>query len=117
WKAVAVVVTQGGSALPPLAGRAMGIAFVAGVALSLGARTRMKKFLPSTLAAGGGFIMPATFALTMMAGAVVGPAARRWWPARADDYAAAIGGGAVAGESVMGVIIAALIAAGVLRAQ
>jgi uncharacterized oligopeptide transporter (OPT) family protein len=117
WKAVAVVVTQGGSALPPLAARAMGIAFAVGLALSLAARTRIKKYVPSTLAAGVGFIMPATFALTMMAGALVLLLARRLWPARADDYAAAIGGGAVAGESLMGVIIAALIAAGVLRAN
>ena len=117
WKAVAVVVTQGGSALPPLAARATGIAFLAGVALSLGARTRLRRFLPSTLAVGVGFIMPATFAFTMLLGALALVVARRLWPARADDYAAAIGGGAVAGESVMGVIIAALIALGVLPAH
>jgi uncharacterized oligopeptide transporter (OPT) family protein len=117
WKAVALVVTQGGSALPPLAARAMGIAFLAGVALSLLARTRIKRFVPSTLAIGVGFIMPAYFALTMLAGALVLVVARRLWPRRADDYAAAIGGGAIAGESVMGVILAVLKVFGLLAAH
>jgi uncharacterized oligopeptide transporter (OPT) family protein len=110
WKAVALVVTEGGSALPPHATRAFGIAFACGIALSLLGRTRAKRVVPSTLAVGIGFIMPASFALTIMIGALALVIARRFSPRRTDDYATAIGGGAIAGESVMGVIIAVWIA-------
>src|SRR5262249_6692139 len=100
--------------LPPHAARAFAIAFACGIALSLLGRTRAKRVVPSTLAVGIGFIMPASFALTIMIGALGLVIARRFSPRRTDDYAMAIGGGAIAGESVMGVIIAVWIA---LRAR
>src|SRR5262249_24511912 len=108
WKAVALVATQGGSALPPHAGRAAEIAFGAGVAPSLLGRPAIRRFVPSPLALGIGFILPASASLAMLVGALGLVVARRFAPQRAEDYANAIGGGAIAGESIMGVIIGVL---------
>jgi uncharacterized oligopeptide transporter (OPT) family protein len=114
WKALAEVMTRGSAALPPHAARASAIAFGVGLLLAALSRGRLARFLPSSIAIGIGFVSPSSFALPVALGGLFVLAAGRLWPAQTERYASAIGGGAIAGESVMGVVIAALVAAQVL---
>ncbi|HSN89814.1 MAG TPA: OPT/YSL family transporter [Anaeromyxobacteraceae bacterium] len=112
WKAVAELVTGGGAGLPPGALAAAAIAFAAGVALeALGGRIR---FLPTPGALGMGFIAPARFAAALCAGALLGAAWRRRWPASAEALGPAAAAGAIAGESIAGAAAAAVAVAGLV---
>jgi uncharacterized oligopeptide transporter (OPT) family protein len=61
-----------------------------------------------------GFIVPAAYAVTLCAGAMAVVAARRFWPEASARHAPALGAGAIAGESLIGVLVALLLALGVL---
>jgi uncharacterized oligopeptide transporter (OPT) family protein len=112
FRAVADLVTRGGAALPPGALPAAGGALLAGAALEwLGRRVR---WLPSPSALGTGFLAPAFYGATICAGALAGAAWRRLHARSAEALAPSAGAGAIAGESLAGVIISALIAAGVV---
>ncbi|MBJ6761454.1 OPT/YSL family transporter [Myxococcaceae bacterium JPH2] len=115
FRAVAEVAVQGLAGLPPQAGLAAGVGFAVGVALSLAARGRAARWLPSPVAMGIGFITPASFAVTLCLGAGLVVAARRRWPEATVHHVPAVGAGAIAGESLMGLLIAALLALGVMR--
>lgn len=56
---------------------------------------------------GIGFITPAFFAVTLCLGAGMAALARRWAPKTTDAHVPALGSGALVGESLMGLIIAA----------
>jgi uncharacterized oligopeptide transporter (OPT) family protein len=112
WKAVAELVTRGGAALPEGALAAAAAAFATGIALeALGGRIR---FLPTPGALGLGFIAPAQYAATLCAGALLGAAWRRRWPASAEALGPSAAAGAIAGESIAGAAAAAATAAGLL---
>ncbi len=114
WKAVTEVVTQGGAALPARAPEAGWSAFALGVALSLLARGKLGARLPSAIAMGTGFIIPAYYSIMICAGALLFSLARRLRPAATDRLGVSLASGAIAGESLMGVAIAILISTGVL---
>ncbi|MEM7731122.1 MAG: OPT family oligopeptide transporter, partial [Pseudomonadota bacterium] len=74
WKAMAELLTQGLDALPEGAGMAVGVACGVGVSLALlGRVARIKRFIPSGLAMGIAFIVPAFYSLVMFYGLVA------WW--------------------------------------
>ncbi len=114
WLALAKVVAQGASALPRGAVAAVTVALAAGALLEALQRTRAAKLLPIPVALGLGALLPPSASAAMALGAVAVWLVVRKKPARADDLAAA-GAGAIAGESVVGTLIALLVAAGVLR--
>lgn len=116
WKTVAEVVSRGREALPAGTLLASAIAFAVGVALTLwrqrlGARGR---FLPSSLALGIGFILGVNMAVTVALGALVMVLARKLRPTQTEAYAPSLAAGAIAGESLVGVLIALLIFFGIL---
>lgn len=115
WKAVTEVVTQGGAALPAHALQAGWIGLALGVVLSLIARGKLGAWLPSPVAMGTGFIIPAYYSITICLGAVLFALARRLRPEATDRLGPSLASGAIAGESLMGVAIAILISTGVLR--
>ena len=115
WKAVTEVVAQGGAALPADAVRAAWIGLALGVVLSLLSRGRLRAWLPSAVAMGMGFIIPAYYSITICLGALLFALARRRRPDATDHLGPAIASGAIAGESLMGVAIAILISTGVLK--
>ena len=112
--ALAEVTTRGLSGLPPHAGTAALVAAILGAVLMRLSRERWGRMLPSAAAMGIGFILPAHYGITMGAGALLAVVARRLWPEKAETFLPALGAGAIAGESVMGVLIAALLTAGVI---
>jgi uncharacterized oligopeptide transporter (OPT) family protein len=127
WKATSLAL-GGGLAMAAGSGRALafGLAFTVGAVLSLLARRRRwQKLLPSSTALGIGLLMPVSLSAAGVCGIVLVTAARRLatrggplpGPAATEleETFGSAAAGALAGESLMGVAIAALTAAGMLR--
>ncbi|ATB45369.1 OPT family oligopeptide transporter [Corallococcus macrosporus] len=112
FRAVAEVAVRGLDGLPPHAALAACVAVGVGALLTLVSRGRAARWLPLPVALGIGFILPAYYAVTLCLGAL-GLAAARWrWPRAADRDTSTLAAGAIAGESLAGVLIAALMAFG-----
>ncbi|MCE9672230.1 OPT/YSL family transporter [Myxococcus stipitatus] len=95
FRAVAELAVRGVDGLPPHAALAGGVAVLVGAALALAERGRAERWLPSPVAMGIGFILPAYFAVTLCLGAG-GAALARWATPEATERAvpmwAALGG-------------------------
>jgi uncharacterized oligopeptide transporter (OPT) family protein len=117
WAGVAKVLSQGLSTLPPSAVLAMAIAFVCGVIIVVIDRVfpKAKPYTPSPTALGIAFTIPAYTSFAMFLGALIvwilEKRAAKW----NDMYTIPIASGCIAGESIMGVVLAGLMAAGILR--
>ncbi len=92
----------------------MAVALVVGVAVVLVDHffPKAKPYTPSPAALGIAFTIPASTSFAMFLGALIAwileKKARRW----NDMYTIPIASGCIAGESIMGVVIAALLALG-----
>ena len=115
WKATAEAM-QGLAAVPRWGGAAGVLALVTGAALTLLGRGRIGRVLPSAASIGVGFMLPFSVSLTAFVGALLALAAQRLFRDRGFDQASllALSAGAMAGESTIGVIIAFLMASGLL---
>ncbi|MDY7232777.1 OPT family oligopeptide transporter [Hyalangium rubrum] len=115
FRAVAELATQGVSGLPPYAAEAAGLGFSLGVVLTLATRGKLERYMPSAVAMGIGFIMPAHGAVAIAASALLTELVRRVRPSWVEKHAMAVGAGAIAGESVMGMAIGGLVALGFIQ--
>jgi uncharacterized oligopeptide transporter (OPT) family protein len=115
FRAVAELAVRGFDGLPPHAALAAGVAAGVGVLLTLASRGAAAKWLPLPVAMGIGFILPAFFSVSICLGAVGVAVARRRWPEAADRDVTSLGAAAIAGESLTGVLIAALITLGLMQ--
>lgn len=115
FRSLAELATRGFSGLPPYALPAAGGGFGLGVVLALASRGRLERWLPSPVAMGIGFILPAYVAVTIAVGGLVATVARRVRPQWTEQYLPAVGAGTITGESLMGLAIAALTWFGVLQ--
>jgi putative OPT family oligopeptide transporter len=113
--ALAELSTSGFSGLPAYAAQSAWIGFAVGAVLTLVSRGKLERFMPSAVAMGMGFLMPAHYAVTIAAGALLFTVARRVRPEGAVQHAPALGAGAIAGESLMGLAIGALVAFGFIQ--
>jgi uncharacterized oligopeptide transporter (OPT) family protein len=86
---------------------ATGGAFALGVVLSVAARGRLARLLPSAAAMGLGFLLPAAFAVTLCLGAVLA-ALVGWLRPSSTQTAQSAGAGSIVGESLVGVLASAL---------
>lgn len=113
WLAVARIFQEGFVTLHPMARRGMAIGIAVGAALVLLERATLRfapraaRFLPSPTGLGLGFILPFSNPLSFLVGAVIAELARRRARERADRYTVPIASGAIAGESIVGVAVAA----------
>jgi uncharacterized oligopeptide transporter (OPT) family protein len=114
WKATAEAVQLGTSAMPPGAGVASVIALAVGVALTLLSRTRAARYLPSAVPLGIAFLIPAPLGGAIFLGGMVFAVLRSVRPKWTDQYVPSLAAGAIAGESLTGIVIAAMLAAGFL---
>ncbi|WP_083680944.1 OPT family oligopeptide transporter [Archangium sp. Cb G35] len=114
FKAVAELASKGLGELPQSSALATGLGFLAGVLLSVGARGRLAKWLPSAAAMGIGFVVPAYYAVTLCLGSLLAAGVARFRPSATQTVQSA-GAGAIIGESLLSVLIAALIAAGLIH--
>jgi uncharacterized oligopeptide transporter (OPT) family protein len=115
WRATSEAVAGGFSHLPPHGLRAAGLAFAVGLVLSTLGRARWGRYLPSPVAVGIAFITPLSMSATFLLGALAIVVLRRRLPSFTDSDAHALGAGALAGESIVGVLIAILTSANILH--
>lgn len=108
WKAVAEVFRVGIGNMHPMARHAITIGIAVGLVLSVieSLAPKAKKWLPSPTGIGLGFILPFYYPLAMFLGAAIAALAQRVARARAERYTVPISSGLIAGESIVGVIVA-----------
>lgn len=114
WKATADAVQLGTTAMPNGAVLATATAFVVGVVLTLLAKTRAARYLPSAVPLGIAFLVPAPLGAAIFLGGMAFAIVRALRPQWTDKYVASLAAGAIAGESLTGIVIAALVATGFL---
>ena len=114
WRAMAEVLSQGASAMPAQVGWAVIIAGLCGVALPLARRwVPSAHWLPSGLAIGIAFIVPAAYSIIMVIGGLAYLAWRRASPGSAKALGFAVASGLVVGEGLMAIVTALFQLAGI----
>lgn len=108
WAAVAQLLAKGVSTLHPTAQWGIFIGGALGIILVLveQARPAWKKFMPSPIALGLAFTMPAWNAISMAVGAVAAWLLEQKRPALAALFVVPVASGLIAGESLLGVFVA-----------
>ena len=117
WAGVSQAFSGGLSALVPSARTAIVVGLALGVALALMeklAPKRLLPFIPSPSGLGIAMVIPASNCIAMFLGAAIAEWLRRTRPALAEKTVVPVSSGLIAGESLMGIVIALLIVAGVL---
>ena len=111
WKAVAEVFKYGLANLHPMARHAIFVGGASGVALALAEAwvpKSWKRFVPSATGLGLGMVLPFFYPLAMFAGAAFADVTRKVAPVWAERFLVPIAAGGIAGESIVGVLVAAL---------
>ena len=117
WMGVAKVLSQGLGTLPRSAVTAMIIAFAVGVAIVIIDRIfpKARPYTPSPAALGIALTIPAYTSFAMFLGAFIVWILERKAPKWNSTYTIPIASGCIAGESIMGVILAVLMALGLMH--
>ena len=117
WKGVAELLSHGPGSLPHSAQLGLVIGGAVGLALPLLelARPKWKPFIPSATGVGLAFTINGFNSVMMFVGALFALWLSRAKPAVSEKYLVPVSSGIIAGESLMGVAIAFLIIAGILR--
>jgi uncharacterized oligopeptide transporter (OPT) family protein len=110
WKSVAELLTKGFDALPLFAKEAMLAGALLGALLALLEEfaPKSKKCLPSSTGLGIALVIDFKDSFAMFLGAVIAWTFARRRPALAERYTVAASSGVIAGESLMGVLVAML---------
>jgi putative OPT family oligopeptide transporter len=113
WRSMAEVVS-GGAGVPRDLGAVVIVALLVGLGLAAVESRRVARWLPSPTALGIGFVMPAFYASAILIGALAAAAAVRRRPAWSDKVPV-VAAGLMAGEALVGVVVALLITLGLLH--
>jgi OPT family oligopeptide transporter len=119
WAGVSQAFSNGIGALHPTSKTAILVGLCLGVALALlekFAPRPLRPWLPSPSGVGIAMVIPASNCIAMFLGAAVAEWLRRRRPALADKTVVPVASGLIAGESLMGILIAFLIVSGVIAA-
>jgi uncharacterized oligopeptide transporter (OPT) family protein len=119
WAGVAKVLAEGLDKLPTGATAGLALGALAGLVLAFIedlVPRKYKKYTLSSTAAGIAWVIPAWNSASMFLGAFIAWAVSKSWPKVAERYTLAVSSGFIAGESLIAVAIAALVAVGVLAA-
>lgn len=111
WKAMADLLTQGFDALPPHVEWAIAGGLAFGILVPVLRKylpEGPKKYVPSGLAFGIAFIVPAFYSISMFIGALVYLFWSKRHPQKAERLGFAIASGLIAGEGLMGIVTAIL---------
>lgn len=111
WKAVAELFRLGPANLHPMARYGIAIGLAVGVALAVAERVtspKVRGWLPSATGIGLGLMLPFTTSLSFALGAGAAFAFQRQNARQADRYVIPVASGLIAGESIVGVIVAAV---------
>jgi uncharacterized oligopeptide transporter (OPT) family protein len=116
WYGFAKILSDGGSALHPSALWALVIGATLGVVFTiLEQDKRTRAWVPSPTGIGIGMLVPASYVATMFVGALFDFVARRRAKGNTDAWALPLASGFIAGEALIAVTLAMLIAAKVLE--
>jgi uncharacterized oligopeptide transporter (OPT) family protein len=117
WMGVAKVLSQGLSTLPHSAVQAIVVAFVIGVLIVIVDRIfpKARPYTPSPAALGIALTIPASTSFAMFLGAFIAWILEKKVPKWNSTYTIPIASGCIAGESIMGVILAVLLALGLMH--
>lgn len=111
WAAVAEVATRGVAGLPPHADVAIAVGLVVGAALALGSRRKtLRDYLPSGMALGIAFLLPAPVSVAIFAGACL--FAWRSKKGASVEANGTVAAGLITGEACAGVAVAGVLALG-----
>lgn len=112
WRAMAQVFKLGIGNLHPMARQCIVVGVVVGAALVLldkaMAKSKYRSYMPSATGLGLGMILPFYQPLSMFLGAALAALAESRKESRVRDYVVPIASGLIAGESIVGVVVAAL---------
>ncbi len=115
WKSVAELLAQGVNALHPTARMGLLVGVIVGLVLPLlemSAPKKLKPFIPSATGIGLAFVISFYNSLSMFIGALLAWFYTKVNPQGAERYIVAVASGIIAGESLMGILIALLTATG-----
>jgi OPT family oligopeptide transporter len=118
WAGVSKLLAMGSEALHPTARIAALVGALVGVVLVLAERWvpgRAKAFVPSAAGFGLAFVIPGNNAIAMFVGALIAELLRWRRPALAERGVVAVSSGLIAGESLIGILLAVLAATGLAR--
>ncbi|MCC7384640.1 MAG: OPT/YSL family transporter [Deltaproteobacteria bacterium] len=118
WAGVSKAFAGGLGALGDSAKVAILIGLLLGVALALlekVAPKRLVPYLPSPSGLGIAMVIPGANCVAMFLGAAIAEVMRRKRPAAAERLVVPVSSGLIAGESLMGIVVALLIVAGILQ--
>jgi putative OPT family oligopeptide transporter len=114
WYAVARVLADGLASLPQGAIGAAAAAGALGILLTLlGRNKKIAVFLPSPVALGIAFLVPAHYAWGIFLGALIAWVLGKRKPEATERYATSLASGLIAGEGIMMVLVAVLLILGV----
>lgn len=110
WKAVAELFKVGIDNLHPMARNALIISSIIGVLFALieWAFPKHKRLMPSITGFGLGMLLPFFSSFSMLLGALLGWGFERLSPKQAERFIVPISSGLIAGESIIGVVVAGL---------
>ena len=117
WAGVSQTFSGGLSALHPTSKTAIFVGLILGVALALFekfAPRKVRPLLPSPSGLGIAMVLPASNCIAMFLGAAVAEWLRRTRPLFAEKTVVPVASGLIAGESLMGILIALLVVSGVI---
>lgn len=118
WRVVAEVVAGGIGALDSIAIAGLVLGAVLGVVLTLGELwgERQPRWWPNPVGLGVGMILGFGESASFFAGAMLAAFIARRWRADGDDRVIALASGSIAGDSLMGVLLALLVSLGWMMA-
>ena len=117
WAGVSKAFANGVDALPQSARLAVVIGLALGVVLAIMEKLtpkHLKVYVPSPSGIGIAMVIPGSNAVAMFIGAAIAAWMRKKRPALAERLVVPVSSGLIAGESLMGILIALLVVAGVL---
>ena len=108
WKAVAELLGKGVHSLHPSALCAMAVGGALGIVITLleKAFPKHRHLIPSPTGIGLAFVIPAWNSMSMFLGALIAWVLEKKRPATAETYTIPVASGFIAGESLMGVLVA-----------
>ncbi len=115
WAGVSKAFSDGIGALHPTARTAILIGLALGVALALLEKfspQKLRPYIPSASGLGIAMVIPASNSIAMFLGSAIAEGLRRKKPALAEKTVVPVASGLIAGESLMGILIALLIVTG-----
>jgi uncharacterized oligopeptide transporter (OPT) family protein len=117
WKGVAEMLSHGLGSLHPTARTGALAGAALGLALPLLEKTlpRAKAWIPSPMGLGLAFVMPGFISISMFAGALLAFVFEKFRRRAAEEYVVPVASGLIAGESLMAVLISALMALGLAQ--